>query len=194
MGFWQIDNIPSDISDLTGYLPISRVSGIIRQRKSVKPQAIPLYAELTELPAFRQLITIPDDGVLEFAWQVDCEHAASIDAGGGIGYQYPIGIAGYICWRRALIGSVPSGAFTFVSPSVGSNNIAEREYQHYMTIGSLHSDMQVNGGYVYEISLMMTGHTGAGAAAGVNGVARTTPNGGDNFVKLTYLPGFPAIS
>lgn len=186
MSFWQI-NQPASVSELPGDFPISRITGPQRFWASTRV-AQPLLWDGGEVSLFRKKVHVTEPGLVELTWQVDCEHTA-YDPGSGP--DYPIGISGQVCWRRAATEAGLSGSFAnFITTTIGANNIRDRTNQHYETIGASGVPWAVEGGYWYEFSLWLSGHSAV--APGVNGIARITPNGGENYLAITYWPGHSA--
>ncbi len=189
MPFWQGEQ-PSSVAELPGNFPISRVSGIQRFFVNTRTPR-PLLQAGEEVPLFRKKVQVAQSGVVDLSWQVDCEHAAYDP---GTGTNYPIGISGYVVWRRAATEAGLTGAFSFINTTCGASNIRDREYQHYETIGAAGVTFAVEGGYWYEFSLWLSGHSSAAGVVGVNGIARITPNGGENYLAITYWPGQSAAT
>lgn len=141
----------------------------------------------SEVLHFRRKMLIEAAGIVFVTWQVDYRHRG-IDAGSGFGTQYPVGLAGYALYRRAATEGGLTGSFLVVNRTTGAGQILGVSH-HYTTCGVARIPFAVEGGYWYEWSLALGGHTDAGTMSGVDGAVEVCPNGGVNYLLLEYEPG-----
>lgn len=147
-----------------------------------------------EVSLFRMNVFVPVNGTAMTNWAVDFSHRG-INAGSSYdashmppGSNYPIGIAGWVVYRRATTEAGLTGSFSFINSSLAAGQLMNRQH-HYQTLQASRIPFTVEGGYWYQFSMFITAHTDAGSMSGVDGAAEMTTGGAKNFLEVEYLPG-----
>ncbi|WWT40005.1 hypothetical protein [Nostoc phage Nsp-JY10] len=201
MAFWRIA-----IDDLGGELPADRLSGVLPYAQTgqkfwekVVSTDVNMPFTPAEISQFRKKTgLIEADGLVYLTWSVACAHNG-ISAGSPLfdgqnmsaGANYPIGLAGYVLYRRALSDGGLSGVFSVVPGTTGDGQVTNIAH-HYQEIGKARKPFAVEAGYHYEFSLALSGHTDAGTRNGQDGSARVNGVGagdGSCYLTIEYQPG-----